>query len=409
MHFTKKYSPWVLIFSLISTFGYGQFNNKLGFDGRQNVIESTVPFLTIAPDSRAGAMGDAGVATSPDINSQHWNPAKFAFIDGKGGIALSYTPWLRNIVTDINLAYLTGYYRVDRQQVISGSLRYFSLGNITFTDDQGNEILPFNPNEFALDAGYSRIFSDKMSGGMAFRFIRSDLSGRMITSGGETKPGIAFAADISTYYHKPIKLQDKDAELSFGLNISNIGTKISYTDGQEKSFIPINLKLGSALNIDIDDYNSIGFALDLNKLLVPTSPIYYAVDDTLPDGTVYQSGEKPVIKYGFDPDVSSAVGMIRSFYDAPGGIREELNEIMISAGTEYWYRNQFALRGGYFYEHATKGNRKYFSLGVGLKLNVFALDFAYLVPTSGRTNPLANTIRFSLSFNFDKNSSKKKN
>jgi hypothetical protein len=377
-------------------------------DGRQNVIESTVPFLSIAPDSRGGSMGDAGVATSPDNNSQHWNPSKYAFIDGQGGVTLTYTPWLRNIVNDINLAYLTGYYRVDRQQVVSGSLRYFSLGSITFTDNEGEFVQLFNPNEFAVDLGYSRLFSEYISGGMVFRFIRSDLSGRMVTSGGETKPGIAYAADISAYYRRPIEIEDKDAELSFGVNISNIGTKISYTEGQDKSFIPINLKLGSALKINLDDYNSVAFALDLNKMLVPTSPIYYAKDDILPNGDTVQSNQK-IIKYGYDPNVPSAVGMVRSFYDAPGGFKEELHEIMYSVGAEYWYRNQFALRGGYFHEHQTKGNRKYFTMGVGLKLNVFELDFAYLVPTSGRQNPLANTVRISLAFNFEKASVRRKN
>jgi hypothetical protein len=378
-------------------------------DGRQNVIESTVPFLSIAPDSRGGSMGDAGVATSPDNNSQHWNPSKYAFIDGQGGITLTYTPWLRNIVNDINLAYLAGYYRVDRQQVVSGSLRYFSLGSITFTDNEGNPlVLDFRPNEFAVDLGYSRLFSEYVSGGMAFRFIRSDLSGRGVYSGVETKPGIAYAADISAYYHRPIEIEDKDAELSFGVNISNIGTKISYTEGQDKSFIPINLKLGSALKVNLDDYNSVAFALDLNKMLVPTSPIYYAKDDILPNGDTVQSNQK-IIKYGYDPNVSSTVGMIRSFYDAPGGFKEELHEIMYSVGAEYWYRNQFALRGGYFHEHQTKGNRKYFTMGVGLRLNVFELDFAYLVPTSGRQNPLANTVRISLAFNFDKASVRRKN
>lgn len=397
MLFSKSVACGLLAFLTMECIQAQRIGN-VSFDGRQNVIESAVPFLTIAPDSRSGAMGDAGVALSPDINSQHWNPSKYAFIDGKGGIDLSYTPWLRNIVNDINLAYLVGYYRLDRQQVVSGSLRYFSLGSITFTNENGEEILPYNPNEFALDMGYSRLFSEYMSGGMVFRFIRSDLSGKMITTGGETKPGIAYAADISTYYHKPIKLEDKDGEFSLGLNISNIGTKISYTDGQEKSFIPVNLRLGTALKVNIDDYNAITGTVDLNKLLVPTSPIY---GDSLVDG-------KQVIVSGFDPNVSTAIGMIHSFYDAPGGFKEEMREVMLSFGAEYWYRNQFALRGGYFYEDQYKGNRKYFTLGVGLKLNVFGLDFAYMVPTSGRTNPLANTIRFTLSFNFDNKVAKKR-
>jgi len=372
-----------------STIPIGQLNGS-----EPNTIETTVPFLTIAPDSRSGAMGDAGAATSPDINSQHWNPAKYAFISGNGGVALSYTPWLRNLVNDINLAYLIGYYRIDRQQVISGSLRYFSLGQIDFTDNNGNFIKPFNPNEFAIDAGYARLFSDKISGAIAFRFIRSDLTGNIYVEGvgGETKPGVAFAADIATYYHTPVKLKDKDGELAFGVDISNIGTKISYTDNQQKSFIPIDLRIGGRLTTELDEFNTLSFALDLNKLLVPTSPIY---------DTVTVNG-KPKILYGKDPNVSVPLGMLQSFYDAPGGFKEEMREIMVSAGVEYLYRNQFAVRGGYFYEDKTKGNRKYFTLGVGMKLNVFGLDFAYLVPASGRQNPLANTVRFTLSFLFEK-------
>ena len=369
--------------------------------GEVNSIQSAVPFLTIAPDSRAGAMGDAGVATSPDINSQHWNPAKYVFMEGQGGIALSYTPWLRNLVNDINLAYLTGYYKIDGQQVLSGSLRYFSLGDIVFTNLQGQTEKTFNPNEFAIDAAYSRLFSDNFSGGITFRFIRSDLTGRYSNSG-ESKPGTSVAADLAFYYTNDIDISGNDAQLSFGTNISNIGTKISYTETQEQAFIPINWRLGGALKYEVDQYNSFAFTLDLNKLLVPTPPVYYE-DSTGADGD-------EVIQYGKNPDVSVPLGMIRSFWDAPGDprdgksssvLREELHEITYSAGVEYLYRDQFAIRGGYFHEHATKGNRKFFTVGVGLKLNVFELDFAYLIPTS-QTNPLANTLRFTLGFDFDR-------
>lgn len=363
--------------------------------GEQNVIESAVPFLTIAPDSRAGAMGDVGVATSPDINSLHWNPAKYAMIEDEGGVALSYTPWLRNLIPDINLAYLSGYYRIDDQQVISSSLLYFSLGEIIFTNIQGDYQGQHTPNEFALDAAYSRLFSERMSGGIAFRFIRSDLTGGAILEGGaESKAGISFAADISSYYERDITIEDKPAELAFGINISNMGRKISYTeDNQDDNFIPINLRLGSRLTTYLDDYNSLSFALDFNKLLVPTEPVW---SDSIDD-----EGNRQIIS-GRDPNVAVPVGMVQSFYDAPGGFKEELHEIMISAGAEYWYRDQFAVRAGYFHEHATKGNRKYFTMGIGLRLNVFSIDFAYLVPTSGRSNPLANTMRFTLLFEFEK-------
>ncbi|MFP4059121.1 MAG: type IX secretion system outer membrane channel protein PorV [Bacteroidales bacterium] len=362
-----------------------------------NAIQSAVPFLNIAPDSRSGAMGDVGVATDPDVNSLHWNAAKYAFIKEEAGVGISYTPWLRNLVPDINLAYLIGYKRLDRQQVISGSLRYFSLGEIIFTNQFGQVIKPFNPNEFALDAGYSRLFSDNFSGALAFRFIRSDLTGNFSQPGvtdGDTKAGVAYAADISFYYNKDIEIEDKDANMAFGMNISNIGNKISYTDNMDPEFIPINLRLGGNLKLQLDDYNTMAFSLDLNKLLVPSPPEYFK--DSL------DANNEPVVEYGYDPNVPVPLGMVRSFYDAPGGFREEIREIMVSLGTEYWYREQFAIRAGYFHEAAMKGNRKYLTFGVGLKMNVFGIDFAYLAPVSGRQNPLANTIRFTLLFDFDR-------
>ncbi len=370
--------------------------------GELNVIESAVPFLTIAPDSRSGAMGDVGVATSPDIASQHWNLAKYPFIEGDGGLSFSYTPWLRNLINDINLAYLVGYKRLGDNQVISASLRYFSLGNIVFTDRFGGFIKDVNPNELAVDVGYSRLFSDNFSGGIAFRFIRSDLTGGSFSSETiEAKPGVSVAADLGFFYTNEVRLGDYDGQLSFGTNFSNMGRKISYSENQDASFIPINWRLGSSLLLEIDSYNSITFALDFNKLLVPTSPIYY--NDSL------DADLNPVIQYGKDPDVSVPVGMFRSFYDAPGVeledgsrsvFREELNEINIAAGLEYWYREQFAIRTGYYYEHITKGNRKFFTVGVGLRLNIFEIDFSYLIPTQ-QNNPLANTIRFTLGFDFD--------
>ncbi|MBA7530448.1 hypothetical protein ES705_22655 [subsurface metagenome] len=349
-----------------------------------NTIQSVVPFLTIAPDSRSGAMGDVGVATTPDLYSLHWNPAKYAFIDGDGGVGLSYSPWLRNLVPDINLAYLTGYKRLDDKQVISGSLLYFSLGNIVFTDYFGHVTRNFNPNEFAVDLAYSRKFAEKFSGAIAFRYIYSNLTGGSHVGGTETKPGISFAADVSSYFEDDIQLFDRDSRLAFGIDISNIGSKMTYTADQEPDFIPINLRLGSALIIKLDNYNSITFAADINKLLVPTPPIY--------DST-------GIIK-GKDPLVSVPVGMLQSFYDAPNGFKEELHEITYSFGIEYWYSQQFAVRAGYFHEHATKGNRKFFTAGLGLRLNIFSLDFAYLIPTT-QNHPLARTLRFSLTFDFD--------
>jgi hypothetical protein len=355
--------------------------------GQLNAIQTVVPFLIIAPDSRAGAMGDAGVATSPDVYSMHWNPSKFAFIDGNAGLGISYSPWLRNLVPDINIAYLAGYKRIDTKQVFSASLIYSSLGPVPFTDEFGNLQRTFNPNEFAVDAGYSRLFTEHLSGGIAFRFIYSNLTGGTFSGGVATKPGISFAADISGYYQKKITVLNKDGQLGFGLNFSNIGTKMSYSTMQTADFIPMNMRLGTSATINLDNYNKITASLDLNKLLVPTPPIY---SSTTPDS---------IIK-GKDPNVSVPVAIFQSFFDAPGGFKEEFHEITYSIGIEYWYNNQFALRCGYFYEDPTKGNRKYFTAGAGFRLKAFTLDFSYLMPVA-QNNPLAHTLRFSIAFDFN--------
>jgi hypothetical protein len=351
-----------------------------------NPIQTVVPFLSIAPDSRSGGIGDAGVATTPDLYSLHWNPAKYAFIDGNGGMGLSYSPWLRSLVPDISLAYLTGYYRIDSKQVIAGSLMYSSLGDITFTDDYGNEQRQYKPNEFSIDAAYSRLFSKHWSGGIAMRFIYSNLTGGTTVGGTETKPGIAFAADASAFYTTALELGSKTGNISAGMNLSNIGSKMSYSDDNNPDFIPMNMRLGSTFSIDLDKYNNISISLDLNKLLVPTPPIY----DT--DGTT--------ILMGKDPNVSVPVAIFQSFYDAPYGFSEEMREFMISLGVEYWYNQQFALRTGYFNEAEIKGNRKYFTAGVGFRLSVFTIDFSYLIPLT-QNNPMAHTMRFSLGFEFD--------
>ena len=356
-----------------------------GYSQELNAIQTVVPFLSIAPDSRSGAMGDAGVATTPDTYSQHWNPAKFAFIDGKAGVGISYSPWLRNLVPDINIAYLTGYYRIDEKQVASGSLLYSSLGDVPFTDDFGNLERTFKPNELAFDLGYSRIFAENFSGGMAFRFIYSNLTGGSYSGGDATKPGISFAADISGYYRKDVTMFSKDGELAFGLNFSNIGSKMSYSDGQTSDFIPMNMRLGTAGTIKLDNFNKLTLAIDFNKLLVPTPPIY--------------NNDMEIIA-GKNPNVGVPVAIFQSFYDAPGGFKEEIREITSSIGLEYWYNNQFALRAGYFHENESKGNRKYFTAGAGFKLKGFNIDFSYLMPTVSN-HPLARTLRFSLAFDIN--------
>jgi Type IX secretion system protein PorV len=374
----KKITP-VILFLLLFAGTAPVFSQEL------NAIQTVVPFLSIAPDSRAGAMGDAGVATTPDAYSQHWNPAKFAFIDGKAGVGISYSPWLRNLVPDINIAYLTGYYRIDKKQVASGSLLYSSLGDVPFTDDFGNLERTFKPNELAFDLGYSRIFAENFSGGIAFRFIYSNLTGGSYSGGDATKPGISFAADISGYYRKDISIFSKDGELAFGLNFSNIGSKMSYSDGQTSDFIPMNMRLGTAGTIKLDNFNKLTLAIDFNKLLVPTPPVY--------------NNDMEIID-GKDPNVSVPVAIFQSFYDAPGGFKEEIREITSSIGLEYWYNNQFAIRTGYFYENESKGNRKYFTAGAGFKLKGFTIDFSYLMPTVSN-HPLARTLRFSLAFDIN--------
>ncbi len=388
------------LFIITSTNISGQIDTGELGGAELNAIQTAVPFLTIAPDSRAGAMGDVGAATTPDVNSQHWNIGKYAFVDSKGGFAISYTPWLRNLIPDINLAYLTGFFRVDEQQVISTSLRYFSLGNITFTNIDGSFAGQYNPNEFAIDAGYSRLFTDNFSGGIAFRFIRSDLTSGQVTSDGQsTKAGIAFAADLGFYYQNDVNVGSSDGEWAAGISLTNMGTPISYSVDSDKTPIPTNMRIGGRFLYNIDEYNSVSFNMDINKMLVPTPP-HMELDTN--------TNELVVIR-GKDTPGSTVLGMVQSFYDAPGVLRsdgnysvlsEELHEIAYSVGVEYWYRSQFAIRTGYFYEHASKGNRKYFTLGVGLQLNVFALDFAYLVPTNGNNSPLANTLRFTLGFDF---------
>lgn len=373
-----------LVALLLIMTAFTGYTNSYGQD-ELNAIQTVVPFLTIAPDSRAGALGDAGAATSPDCYSMHWNPAKLAFIDGKGGAAISYSPWLRTLVPDINIAYLTGYKRIDSKQVVGTSLLYSSLGDIPFTDDFGNIERTFTPTEFAVDMGYSRLFSKYFSGGIAFRFIYSNLTGGTYAGGTATKPGISFAADLAGFYSRKIDIGSKDANMAFGINISNIGSKMTYTDSKEPDFIPINLRIGTTETIELDDYNTISLSFDINKLLVPTPPKYDL--------------NREIID-GMDPNVSVPIAIIHSFYDAPDGFMEELHELTLSFGAEYWYNNQFAIRGGYFHEHETKGNRKYFTAGAGFRMNIFSLDFSYLIPVV-QNHPLANTLRFSLSFDFN--------
>ncbi len=374
--------PATVLFLLISTYStnaHAQFNFR---DSLLNAVSTAVPFLRIAPDARSGGMGDVGIGLSPDANGWFYSPAKMAFAPQDMAFSVTYTPWLRQLVGDIYLASLYGYKKIDDMQTIGGSLRYFSLGNITFTDIGGNYIGDFRPNEFALDAGYSRKLSDVFSAGIMLRFIYSNLASDFQVNGVAIKPGTSAAADISFFYHNDdMKLGGRDAKLNAGLNISNLGAKITYTeDALNQDFLPANLGLGAALTVEIDDYNEITIAADLNKLLVPAT--FNSIN-------------------GNFRDLSVPAAVIKSFSDAPGGFSEELREIIYQVGLEYWYDQQFALRLGYFYEDGTKGGRNFATVGVGLKYNVFGLNFSYLIPTSNLRNPLDNTLRFSLNFDFD--------
>ena len=362
-----------------------------GLKNSLNALQTSVPFLAIAADSRGGAMGDLGAATSPDANSQTRNAAKYAFIKDKMGVSLSYAPWLRNYVKDINLGYLSFYYRFDDKQVVSASMKYFYLGQIIFRDSYGQYSGEYIPYELSLDAGYSRLFSDRYSGALTLRYIHSDITGGGTIDGQLYSAGNSFAADLGVYCQMPFKINEMNSEFAWGACFSNLGTKISYSEGADKQFIPANLRLGARMTLDLDEYNSLTGAVDFSKLLVPTPPLFVINDET-GDSTLYG---KPI-------PTSLPMSWIQSFYDAPGGFKEEMREIMISGGLEFWYRHQFAIRGGYFHENQFKGNRKYFTVGVGMNLNVFYLDFSYLISTSGRDNPLANTMRFTLGLDFGK-------
>ena len=352
-----------------------------------NPLTVGVPSLTIAPDARAGSMGDLGVATDPDIFSQYWNPAKYAFSYSKAGVGLSYTPWLRSLVSDIDLVYLAGYYKLgdtDRH-AIGASLRYFSLGEIDMFDGGGTLISSASPYEMSFDVGYSLKLTENFSGAATFRFIYSDLN----TGAENMEAGTAWAADVAGYYNKYVMLGNSECLLGLGFNISNIGTKISYDLNNTTNFIPTNLRIGGSLLFPMDDYNTLSIGLDLNKYLIPTPP------NT--EGMTTEEKQQALDDYAA---ISPISGMFKSFNDAPGGMKEEFEEIMWSVGAEYAYNNQFFVRGGYHYESPNKGNRQYFSLGAGFKMTSLQLDVAYLISTVP-SNPLDQTLRFSLSFDMD--------
>lgn len=384
LNFLKIGSIVTILISLTS----GTFSQTFT-DGRVgNIISTAMPILGVSPDSRSGAMGDVGVAISPDANASFWNPAKLAFLEDKYGFSLSYSPWLQRIVPDINLGYLAGYYRLDERNVLGASFRYFSLGNIQYTLENGVEAGNFNPNEFSFDVTYARSFGENFSLGTAVRYINSNIFSGQQVSGQDTKAGTSFAADVSAYYKNDRQVFGVPSTLAFGLNISNIGPKLGYTDNETaKQFLPTNMRLGLANTFHADDMSDFTFAFDINKLLVPTPDLI--VD---PNG----NGTSKIDK---NRNKSVPAGIFGSFSDAPGGFSEEMQEISYSAGLEYWYNKQFALRTGYFYENPNKGNRQYLTIGAGLRYNVVDINLAYLLANQTQS-PLAQTLRLSLIFNF---------
>lgn len=362
--------------------------NEVTPDGRPCVktIVTSLPFLRIGPDARSGAMGDAGIAVSPDANAMHFNGSKLAFADKEVGISATYTPWLRALgLTDVYLAHLSGYKKIDKLQALGASIRYFSLGQIDFTDENGQSLGGDRPNEFEINLTYARKLSKNLSAGLGLKYLYSRLAAGQTVASGVIVPVNSVAADVSFTYRKNLKISDYKSNLTVGAAFTNIGPKISYTKSTNKDFIPTNMGVGAALTMDFDEYNSLTVTTDINKLMVPTAN--EAIDST---NASFQDWK----------NMSPIEGMFSSFSDASGGGKEELRELMYSVGLEYWYDKQFAVRAGYYSEHATKGNRKFLTLGLGLKYQVFGLNFSYLVPTTAQRNPLDNTLRFSLLFDF---------
>ncbi len=357
-----------------------------------NPVTTSVTSMSIAPDARGGGMGDTGAATEADVNSQFWNPAKYPFCVGRAGVAISYTPWLRKLVNDINLANVAGFYRIGDYSAVSASLRYFSLGEVSLWDASGGggaiEGMTINPYEFAVDAAYSRMLSESFSMSVGMRFIYSDITYDYTS---ESSAGKAFAADIAMYYNNYLMLGNRECGIGFGLNINNIGSKISYGGDDNSEFIPTNLRLGLNLTIPFDEYNRFSVAVDANKLLVPTYPMQK------PEESGEEFTERVQREYY---DVSPIAGIFKSFHDAPNGFKEELEEIQVSAGCEYSYNDRFFLRLGYHGEAANKGNRKYITAGAGFKMSVFSIDASYVFSTA-QSNPLDQTMRFTLGFDLD--------
>jgi hypothetical protein len=394
-------SIFLIVFALSGFSSFAQNSVIIsGQDPNRRVITTAVPFLNFAPDSRHSGMGDVGVATSPDANSAHWNSGKLAFIKDDMGFSLSYSPWLGKLVNDMSVSYLTGFKKIDENSAFAFDLRYFNMGDIQLTDGLGNTLGEFNPRDIAIGGTYSRKLSQNLGLGISARFIHSNLSGAISSAGGsEARAGISVGADIGLYYQKPVFVGARDGVWSWGLAMTNIGPKITYNSAEDLDYIPTNFRIGTAYMINLDPVNSITFALDFNKLMVPTPPLY----ETNQDGTLKtDENGNLIIAAGEDPNRALISGMFGSFSDAPDGFREELKEFTISAGIEYQYAQKFAFRTGYFYENQSKGGRRYFTMGLGFDLKKVGFDFSYLVPQT-QNHPLAETLRFSLLYTINSN------
>lgn len=407
-----SYAIILLIGFLSSVNAQTSFNQAAGCvvdangDCIPNTLLSAMPFLRIVPDARAAAMGDAGIATSSDGGAMHFNASKLVFAEETQGLSASYTPWLRDLgLTDVYLAYLSGFKQIDDLQTVGFGLRFFSLGQINFTDADGNSAGTGSPREMEFALAYARKLSDKFSAGLTGKYIYSNLASGQRVGQFEISSANAFAADFSLTYKSKLKISGRDSDLNFGMALTNIGSKVTYTEGTVKDFLPMNLGLGSALTLNIDDYNAMTFAVDINKLLVPTPvPATIELEDmTKIDNPDYDTDAPGSAGFGIADyrEKSMFSALLGSFSDAQGGFSEELSEISISLGVEYWYDKQFAVRAGYFYEDVNKGDRKFLTVGLGLKYNVFGLNLSYLVPTNGRRNPLDNTLRFTLNFDLN--------
>lgn len=404
-----KKNKLILLLSFLSSTTFGQVitpdEDLTGSSGNRN-LQTAVPFLTISADARGSALGDVGAASTPDVNSGYWNPAKYSFTEKHAGVGLSYTPWLRKLINDMSISYLSGYTKISAEEAVYFHMKYFDLGSMTFRDESNQIIKEHNPYEIAVGGGYSRKLSENTSVGLGVKYIRSDIAGNISLNGGSTvtRPANSIGVDVFIYQQRELMIKGNKVDFAWGAGISDIGPKISYTDGDNSDFLPTNLRLGTKFGYEIDLYNKISWVFDINKVLAPTPPIYYKSSGGT--DSLDASGNR-VIFEGKDPDRGLVGAMFGSFTDAPGGFKEELQEFIIATGFEYWYADAFAVRTGYHYENPIKGDKSYLQFGIGMIYKKMALDLSYLLSLSKKNNPIQDTLRFSLALNIDKKKAEK--